>query len=273
MIQDHDKVRLLSDVDIFDVYACQELLQHALLSDSDRATVNSRIYEIHSLYVEASKSRIRSEARFCGNKNVGLAPTLQEMLVNVRKMLMDNIQKKLFAGKQVNLMQEILGARQMAGLSMEGIDMARVGYKPPVKIEKPPDPTVDPAWFTRKVNDRIWDNPRWTDIANAYLYLEKASNTNEMILAIDRLNQLQHNSFHILIDLQSGRMLEDRSEGTVYGQHDNARLNVQKILDICANKVSVYEFLDKLSTEIANLLRSYRATKRSTKGGSIERAH
>lgn len=147
--------------------------------------------------------------------------------------------------------------------------MARVGYKPPAKVEKPPDLSVDPSWFTRKVNDRIWDNPRWTEIANAYLALEKASDANKMILAIDQLNQLQHNSFHLLIDLQSGRMLENRSEGAVYGQHESARLNVQKILDICANKVSVYQFLDKLSAEIAELLRSYRRTD----GGKIVQVH
>ena len=119
------------------------------------------------------------------------------------------------------------------------------------------------------MNDRIWDNPRWTEIANAYLALEKASDANKMILAIDQLNQLQHNSFHLLIDLQSGRMLENRSEGAVYGQHESARLNVQKILDICANKVSVYQFLDKLSAEIAELLRSYRRTD----GGKIVQVH
>jgi hypothetical protein len=250
-------VTLLSERDIFDVYGCQELLQRPFLGDDDRATVHGRVFEIHAKYVEASKARIRSEAKFVG-AGVDLVPTLAEMMGKMRQILSESLMRKQMAGGQVNLMQEVIRANQMAGVNMKGVDLARFGVKELAPIEKPPEPDVDPTWFTKSHNSRIWENPRWVDISTAYLELEKAVDPNSMILTIDRLNQLQHNSFHLLIDLQSGRMLEGRSEGDNYGQHDSARLNVQKVLNLCARSNSAYDFLDNMSGPVASLLRRYR---------------
>lgn len=254
-----DKVRLLSDSDIFDVYAAQELLHsfRELLSEDDLAEVRGRVYEIHGLYVDSCKARIKAEAVCCG---VQLPEhlTLDQMLGKVRQILEVRLTTAGATGRPVNLMAEILRSHQMAGSKeIEGINLADYGIKP--DVEPPKDKSVDPEWFTKgDKSKRLYDNPKWAEISRAYVALEAADSAVDMILAIDYLNSLQHNSFHMLIDLQSGRMLEGCSEGENHGKHDDARRNVQRVLDICMKKADVYEFAEELSPVMRKLLGRYR---------------
>ena len=74
--------------------------------------------------------------------------------------------------------------------------------------------------------------------------------------AVDRLNGLQHNSFHVLIDLQSGRMLEET--GT---SHEEAAKILKKILDLKFESKSPIEYVDQMSAEIGRLVRKYEREK------------
>ncbi len=251
-----DKTRLLEEADIFDLYGC-EWLFHQPLQEDDAAKVRGRLYEIHGIYVTSAKARIRSEARYVG-KVLDKELSFEEMFSSMRDLLVKNIQARQMSGGPVNLMQEVLKARMASGISMEGIDLGRFGLIEE-KVEKPPAPEVDPQWFRKGADSRMWDNPKWAEISEAYLRLERADDTKSIIETVDRLNQLQHNSFHILIDLQSGRMLEGASDGGIYGDHERARLNLQKVLDICHSRRDVYAFIDSMSQEVRSLLTRYRA--------------
>jgi hypothetical protein len=101
----------------------------------------------------------------------------------------------------------------------------------------------------------MWDDPRWHEIAKAFVDVENAETGKQIVATIDRLNQLQHNSFHILIDLQTGRMLNDYS-GAV--DHDAARKNLQEILDNKMQAKSPAVFASKMSKEVRDLLVKYR---------------
>lgn len=261
------KVRLLEEQDIFDVYGVDALIGTAEvpgpnLARFDEKTVLDRISEIHAIYVSACKARIRSEARFCGVDLEGEL-SVSRMLEKVRDFISEAFNKQAETGQQVDLLSTILGAHSMAGTDMSDFDLGRVGMEAPPEVEKVPDPDVDPDWFTKQGDDRMWDNPKWNEIAKAYVKLEEATCPRDMVQAIDLLNSLQHNSFHLLIDLQTGRMLEDKSEGTNYGSHNTARLNLQFVLDLINKSSDVFKYIDRMSEDIRKLLVQYRGEVRS----------
>ena len=251
------KVKLLENVDIFDVYGCQELLTRTLVNDEDKEEIKARVYQIHEKYVNSSKARIKSEARYIIGADAEM--TLASMLGMVRDMLAKEMEES--AGP-INLIQSLFKAHQAAGTDLEGINLQQFGIAEMKKEEKPkPKNEIDPEWFLASKNKdagKMWNNPKWHAIAKAYIDLENATDAAQMCVMIDRLNQLQHNSFHILIDLQTGRMLENASEGSKYGCHDSARKTLQEILDIAKGKKDVFEYADMMSEGVRNLLRKYK---------------
>lgn len=248
--------RLLSAEDIYDVYGLEELLS-APLEASDLTQVTQRLHEIKDAYVHACKSRIRAEARFLGLDVEDIS--FAAMLGRIKDHLGKAIQKSMMAnaermqrGGSFNLMAEILKAHQAAGSMPEGVDPAKYGVKvaPPV-----PRPDVDPDWFKKGTSGRVTEDPKWAEITKAYLAVDKAITNREIVSAIDTLNQLQHNSFHVLIDLQTGRMLNDFSNAT---DHNAARARLQEILNIKQNATDVATFAGKMSGDVRKLLTKYR---------------
>lgn len=244
MTKQVDTVEMLKEQDIFDVYGCDAALRGPLDS-AEKFTVTERLQEIHAKYVHAAKARIRAEAQFLG-VDLGDNLTFERILEKVREMLANRLSNQATSGRPVNVMQEILRAHQMSGSDMTGINMKQFGMGAPA--EKAPDPSVDPDWFMkRKRGTHVFDDPKWHTIAQAYIKLETAKTNDAIVQAIDYLNTLQHNSFHMLIDLQSGRMLGNAS-GAI--DHDKARRNVQEILDIVKFKKQPHEYADRMSKEI-----------------------
>jgi hypothetical protein len=84
--------------------------------------------------------------------------------------------------------------------------------------------------------------------------IERAN--QEIITAIDRINQLQHNSFHVLIDLQTGRMLTNYTNQTDDRQ---ARKRLQEILNLKLTATSTEEFKNQMSPDVRKLITKYRA--------------
>jgi hypothetical protein len=155
-------------------------------------------------------------------------------------------------GGSINMAKILIEANMAAGVDMKGINFEAFGVKKPVEAPKPQ--SVDAEWFKGKRDDgRIYSNPKWHEIAKAYLAMESATTVDQMIQAIDRLNDLQHNSFHLLIDLQTGRMMDQT--GTA---HDEAFNIVHDVLDIKAKARSPFAYQDKLSREFSEMLTPYR---------------
>jgi hypothetical protein len=235
----------LEPEDILDVYGCQILLTKRL-TDDEEAAVKARIYQIKDFYVNSAKARIRAEAGFCGIKDLKIGFSIQEILETVMAQLFD---KKQEGSGPPNLMASILEAHKIAGTDLSGYNLGAFG----VKQEAPkPKPGVDPRWFKKgsKEGGRLWDNPKWHEISKAYVTMEQAEEPQAIIQAIDRLNGLQHNSFHVLIDLQSGRMLDMET-----AEKDRKARNILKeVLDLKFKSKDPAEFADRMSEEIRKLL-------------------
>jgi hypothetical protein len=249
--------RLLSPEDIYDVYGLDWVLQ-VNLDPEDRQFVNFRLNQIQDAYVHAAKSRIKAEAGFLGIDDADNL-SFSSMLGRIKDHLATAVQDSMMAnaermqrGGGFNLMGEILKAHQKAGRMPVGIDPSKFG----VKVETPqPRPDVDPNWFMKGNSGRVVEDPKWAEIARAYLGVEAAKDSREIVQAIDRLNQLQHNSFHVLIDLQTGRMLNDYSNAT---NDRDARKNLQEILDIKLKARSPSVFASSMSKEVRDILHKYR---------------
>lgn len=249
--------RLLSAEDIYDLYGLEAVLKSPLYHGEESGFISSRLQEIRDIYIAACKSRIRAEAVFVGIKlddNFSFDYVLKQVKQLIGKELAGNATRTM-GGGPVNLMATILNAHKAAGSDLKGIDLERYGVKDEV-IEKPKGADVDPEWFMKsgKFGDRIWDNPRWAEIAKAYLAIESARSDQEIIQSIDRINLLQHNSFHVLIDLQTGRMLRDYSNQS---DDRDARKRLQEVLDLKQKSGDVRAFADQMSGDVRKLLNSY----------------
>jgi hypothetical protein len=163
------------------------------------------------------------------------------------------------SGAPVNMMSIILSAHQAAGTDLTGINLSKFGVSLPSE-EKIKEPSVRAEWF-KKSDVGLFDNPKWHEIAKAFLAIESATEPMDITRKIDDLNALQHNSFHVLIDLQTGRMLENSSEGDKKGHDLAARNALQDILDIAKSKKEPIEYADKMSSEIKVLLHKYKDVK------------
>jgi hypothetical protein len=104
--------------------------------------------------------------------------------------------------------------------------------------------------------DSLLKDPKWHTIAEAFVQLEDAKTPNEKAMAIDRLNGLQHNSFHLLIDLQTGRMLEGRAKDRT--DHGKAVNIVKEVLDIKMSSKTPLDFAGKMSSDVRSMLVQYR---------------
>ena len=255
-------VDLLETEDIFDIYGCEYLLNasHAHIRDlepDERDLVLFRVDEIHDKYVASVRERIKSELDFCGVKGIEEGFTIRSMVKTANEMLDKEIEKqadKMMFGGGFNMMGTMIAARQQAGGDMKNLDKKRLremGFGPKtISPEEVQDTTIKD-----NMEEGFFNNPKWEVIADAFIFLEEASNTNQKIQAIDRLNDLQHNSFHLLIDLQTGRMLENSSKGGGKGNHSQAVNILKEVLDIKHGASSPKEFSGKMSADIRKLIR------------------
>lgn len=254
--------RLLSAEDIYDVYGLEWVYKanQTNLDGEDRSLISFRLQEIRDTYVAACKSRIRAEARFLGIKLDGDGFSFSQVIEEIKKSIgkaMEQNAEKMMRGGKFNLMGTILAAHQAGGADLKGIDVAKYGLNP--AAPPPPKKDVDPNWFmkTKDHGGRVWEDPRWAEIAKAYVAIEEAQTEDQIIQSIDRINQLQHNSFHVLIDLQTGRMLTDYTNQT---DDREARKRLQEVLNMKLEATSVEEFKDRMSGDVRKLLHKYRGS-------------
>lgn len=253
-----DRVDLLETEDIFDLYGCEYLLNAShfhvrQLEPDDRQIVIFRVNEIHDKYVASVRERVKAELVFCGVKfDSGFS--MRSMVKAADDLLAKEIEKqsnKMMFNGGFNLLGTMITAHQQAGGDMKGIDQKRLnsilGSTPVASVKK--DDVRDNA------GEGFFNNPKWKIIADAFVALEEANTIDAKIQSIDRLNDLQHNSFHLLIDLQTGRMLEQQSEGGGKGKHEQAVDVLKEVFDIKQGAISPKEFADRMTGDIRRMIR------------------
>lgn len=253
-------VKLLETQDIFDFYGCEYLLQSKKggpLEPDERKLVEYRLEEIYKVYLTSVRERVKAELVFCGVKDIEINAgfSIRSMVAKADSMLakeMEKQSKKMMFGGGFDMMGTMMAAHQQAGGDFAKLDakkMKALGIFAPKDKPKEVDNAV-----RNNMDEGFFKNSKWKVIADAFIALEEASNVTDKILAIDHLNDLQHNSFHLLIDLQTGRMLEGKSEGGSKGKHDKAVDIVKEVLDIKQGAASPKEYADKMSEEIKDLV-------------------
>ena len=254
-------VRLLSAEDIYDVYGLEYVIKvkpSSGFSLDDDNMISFRLNEIKAAYVHACKSRIRAEAGYLGIAAGGdfSFSGLLDQIKNSLPNLMEKEAEKMMYGGHIDVMSHIINAHRAAGGDLKGIDTSRFN----VTKDQVKPPSVDPSWFVAGSSSntkygRIYENPRWHEIAKAYLAVEAAQTNDQIISSIDRLNQLQHNSFHVLIDLQTGRMLKNFTNES---DDREARKVLQEILDVKMKSDTIDKFKDRMSHEVRKLIAAHR---------------
>jgi len=177
-------------------------------------------------YVDILKERIIAEAKFLGVKEG--APTIAEIISDVNKALEEDINRQ---------------SEQMLTMGMT-FDFRNIAEMTTKKMSEKKD-------LSRP--DSFLNNPKWAEIAETFVAVEEAATARDIVLSIDKLNHLQHNSFHVLIDLQSGRMLDHA--GT---SHEDASSVLERVLNLKAEAGSVFELTDDMSEMLQELMEKYR---------------
>jgi hypothetical protein len=241
-------IEMLKPQDIFDFYGCQFLASYPGVDAADVAVAEERINEVHAKYLYAARERIKAECRFLGIEEYELS-SLKKLIGALEDMLSDEISQQADTmramGTGFNMGAMVTKANMAAGRDVGNLANA-FGLGQPE--EETPKNTIDAESLVK--------DPKWHTIAEAFVQLEDATTPNEKAMAIDRLNGLQHNSFHLLIDLQTGRMLEGEATDTT--DHSKAVNIVKEVLDIKMESKTPMEFAGKMSSDVRKMLVAYR---------------
>ena len=244
-------VPLLETRDIFDFYGCECLFSHPSVEEPDRKEAESRLREIYHKYVYSVRERIKAEFAFLGIDDFD-GFSIKKMVESLGNLLEEEMNRQssamMMSGGGFNMMKAVLEANKERGEDVSEFS-GRFGFDSGPEPVAPKN-SIDP--------DCIVNNPKWKTIADAFIQLEDAKTTREMVLSVDRLNGLQHNSFALLIDLQTGRMLEGKSEGGMKGRHNEAVDTVKEVLDIKMSAKSPLEYAGRMSNSVDKKLASYR---------------
>lgn len=261
------KVRLLAPTDIYDLYVCSALRPFLSADPGDLDFCNEKIRAVHQYYVDACRERIKAEAVFLGVSDEDLETfSIADMINKIGEMVVkdftsDDTAEQMMRGGQFNFAKSVIQAGMASGMDMTGIDVKAFGVNTD-EVEEVKQPGINTDWFSgaKGRGGHLVKDSKWHVIAKAYIALEEADDEEAMIQAIDHLNSLQHNSFHILIDLQTGRMLEGRS--TPEADYNEARDTLQKVLDLKFSskneKGGMAKLVPHVSKEVADLAKRHR---------------
>ena len=185
-------IKMLTSVDIYDLYGCSYILDRLNGTPEDNAMCAYRIDEIWDLYVTACKERIKAEAKFLGVDDAQLdtmtITRMTEMVTEliIKEMHSDDVNDSLMRGGTMNFAKMAIEAQRAAGMDMGDIDMEAFGVK--VEEEAPTviPPGIDVNWFdgAQRAGGCAVKDPKWHEIAKAYVRLEEAGTTDDKIQAI-----------------------------------------------------------------------------------------
>ena len=215
---------MISVEDVFSFYGLTMVVESDLKTDDAKQMFNFFLKDIQKKYVDALRKRIKEEAGYLGLDIEGT--NIESLMRNMRSGLDEQIKSQsarmATLGTGFNMMDHV---RSTMGAKPKGMETAADAFR--IKEKQRPAFGGEP----------------WAKISEAFLGVERASSPKEIILAIDHLNDLAHNTCEVLFDLTG-----TRSGG-------NGHQEIKKILDEKKNATHPREFASKMSGDVQSFLR------------------
>ena len=216
---------MLTVSDVYDFYGLS-LLKEEDLQEEPRKLFNYFLTNIRDNYVKTLKRRIIEEAGYLGMNVDGT--NLESLISNLSKKLNQEISRQ---------------AANMAasGVGFDMMSMIRAQQQKP----KPALEGAADAFRSSKGKSRsLFGGEPWAKISEAFLAIDRAQTAKNIILAIDHLNDLQHNCCHVIFDLTGTR-----------GGGGDSHAAVKAVLDDKQKAKTPHDFADKMSGDVRDFLK------------------
>jgi len=215
---------MLDVSDVYDFYGLSCVAEDNL-NEEERKLYTFFLMEIQRRYVVTLKKRIKEEAGYLGLDIEGT--NIETLMGNMKKGIDEQIKQ------QANKM-----ARTGAGFNMMDIIKDTMNAKPK-GMEN-----AAAAFRVKEKQRPAFGGEPWAKISEAFLGVERAKSNKEIILAIDHLNDLQHNCCHVLFDLTGTR-----------GGGGDAHKAIASILDEKRDAKTPRDFATKMSNDVRSFLK------------------
>ena len=172
----------LTSSDVYDFYGL------TMLAGPTYAAFKTRRFEhlldIKSKYVAALKSRIKAEAGYIDLDVDG--DSIEAILGQVEKHLSGAIEAE---------------ASSMMKFGSKGFNI--INFVKKFHTDKPKGLEAAPDAFRSSAGTKrsMFGGEPWAQISEAFLAIAKAESAIEIVLSIDALNSLQHNTNYVLVDI------------------------------------------------------------------------
>lgn len=224
----YGKFKAVTEESLYDFYGIASL-EVGNLDGDDLKIVESILYEMKDTYTKALLKRFSY-----WSPNGGKALTVEDMIETLKDSLKDEVAKQArqmgAMGKGFDMMSAVKMMRGEGG----GADEAKKARE-----------DANAKKFAENLGGSCFNNARYKGIANGVIKLHDAKTANEIIIAIDYLNDQQHQGGHILIDFVAGHRDPSDPEG-------NRVLN--EIMEIKKKAISPIEFASKMSSDVRKLV-------------------
>jgi hypothetical protein len=219
---------MLSIDDVYSFYGLS-CVDAPTLDDEARKIYSFHLKHIQSQYIKTLRKRIVEEAGYIGLDVNG------DSIASLVKKVTDGLQEQL--KKQSAKMTAI-------GVGFNIMDMIKSEHsKKPKSLENAAD-----AFRSKDGKSRsMFGGDPWAKISEAFMKIEEAATSKEIIFAIDQLNDLQHNTCAVIFDLTGTR-----------GSAGDNHAAVQAVLDEKFKAKSPQEFADKMSSDVREFLKEQR---------------
>ena len=216
---------MLSVSDVYDFYGLS-VLNESELKGEDHQQYVFFLTEIRDNYIKTLKRRIKEEAGYLG-LDVEQS-SIEIMVKKVSEKLGDEIKRQ---------------SSQMASMG-KGFDMMSM-IKAQHAAKVPGMENAAEQFRSKQGKSRsAFGGEPWAKISEAFLAIEKAETPKTIILAIDHLNDLQHNCCHVIFDLTGTR-----------GGGGSSHADVQAVLDEKFAAKTPKDFASKMSSDVRNFLK------------------
>lgn len=222
------KFKPVTEQSLYDFYGIASL-EIGNLSSDDTKIVECILAEMKDTY---SKALLKRFAYW--SPNGGKALTVEDMIETLKGSLKDEAAKQArnmsAMGKGFDMMSAVKMMRGESG----GAEEAK-------KVRE----EANTKKFAENLSGSCFNNARYKGIAQGVIKLSEARTSQEIIIAIDYLNDQQHQGGHILIDFVAGHRDPSDPEG-------NRVLN--QIMEIKKHAISPLTFADKMSSDVRKLV-------------------
>lgn len=218
--------------DVYDFYGIASL-EIDKLDDDDRKLVECQLTTLQKTYMEALRKRFAHWA-----PNGGKALTVDDMINSLKASINEEIQKqtkKMAAvGAGFNIMETVKTLRGETGDARKKAEEASV----------------------QKFADNLstFDSNKYPMIAKGVIALHEARTPQQIILAIDHINDLSHWGGAILVDFLSGKRDPSNKE-------NNKIFN--EIMETKKHAKSPLEYADRMTSDIRKLVQKNEKNRRA----------